>query len=655
MKNQSITVKFFSILGLLSIFILISTFYSMSQMDHIKNGFVGLLTGPVNSEIDISVANRGFVSSHQDIAQLLIELSEAGNKAASAALAQDLARFDEMMNTAIKLTPQNARQFANLKKNGDTLINQGCAKTISLAAAATTAQDNAVAQTEYLNNCSPGFKAIGDELINDRRMLGNATDTDTANLKKQVTKTIYNTVFIIITCLFIVGVGTFFAIRSWIILPLKTLMSNMNTLSQGKYDIDIFGLERKDEIGLMSRAVQQFKLAGIEKQRLAQEAEVASETIAAERAKAEAERMAASKKLEFVISSLAEGLDKLSNGELIFRIKVDFDGGYEQLRQDFNKAMETLQNTVEAIATNTLGVRSGASEITQASDDLSRRTEQQAASLEQTAAALDEITATVKKSAEGAQEARNLVANAKADAERSSDVLRETVTAMSGIETSSKQIGNIIGVIDEIAFQTNLLALNAGVEAARAGDTGRGFAVVATEVRALAQRSADAAKEIKSLISASGQQVDIGVRLVNETGNFLKRIVEQVAKLNGLISEIAASAQEQSTGLSQVNTAVNQMDQVTQQNAAMVEQSTAASHNLASEAEELTRLISQFKTGTELQLNEPASRRLPARPAGKSRNAVAAPIKFIPPATNAVRPKLGDTILAGTGENWDEF
>ena len=261
------------------------------------------------------------------------------------------------------------------------------------------------------------------------------------------------------------------------------------------------------------------------------------------------------------------------------------------------------------------GVRSGAEEITQASDDLSRRTEQQAASLEETAAALDQITATVRHTAEGASEARNTVSAAKADAERSGAVVREAVQAMGGIETSSKQIGHIIGVIDEIAFQTNLLALNAGVEAARAGDAGRGFAVVATEVRALAQRSAEAAKEIKALISASGQQVEAGVKLVGETGKALERIVAQVAQLNRLVADIAASAQEQATGLHEVNTAVNQMDQVTQQNAAMVEESTAASHGLSGEAKELARLVGQFNLGD-----------IAPKPAA------AAPRKALPPA-----------------------
>jgi methyl-accepting chemotaxis protein len=223
----------------------------------------------------------------------------------------------------------------------------------------------------------------------------------------------------------------------------------------------------------------------------------------------------------------------------------------------------------------------------QASEDLSQRTVQQAASLEETAAALDEITATIRKTAEGANEARQLVAAAKTDAARSGEVVKETVAAMIGIEGSSRQISNIIGVIDEIAFQTNLLALNAGVEAARAGDAGRGFAVVATEVRTLAQRSATAAKEIKALISASSAQVATGVTLVGETGKALNRTLAQVEKINNLIVDIAASAREQATGLQQVNITMSQMDQVTQQNAAMVEQATASSNSLAMEAEAL--------------------------------------------------------------------
>jgi methyl-accepting chemotaxis protein len=389
---------------------------------------------------------------------------------------------------------------------------------------------------------------------------------------------------------------------------------------------------------------------------LEREAEAAREKAAEERARSDAEREAAEKQQAFVVESVAEGLEKLSNGDLIFRLSTPFSVAYEKLRNDFNLAMDKLQETMKAISHNTEGVRSGAGEITQASDDLSHRTEQQAASLEETAAALDEITATIRRTAEGAKEARTIVATAKADAEKSGDVVRDTVEAMGGIEKSSKQIGNIIGVIDEIAFQTNLLALNAGVEAARAGDAGRGFAVVATEVRALAQRSADAAKEIKALISTSGQQVDTGVRLVAETGKALARIVEQVAKLNGVVTEIAASAQEQATGLNEVNMAVNQMDQVTQQNAAMVEQATAASHSLANEAEALANLVGEFQIG---KTTDPLSeRQMAGKIVSLKEPSNATAIAQQPPARRSTAARAGNrftSTAALKNQTWDEF
>jgi methyl-accepting chemotaxis protein len=441
----------------------------------------------------------------------------------------------------------------------------------------------------------------------------------------------------------------FFAIRSWVVTPVQALQGVMGRLSAGDLKASVAGTERKDEIGGMARAVQVFKDAGIEKQRMESEAVAQRVQVEEERRHREAEREATTRQQEFVVHSVADGLEKLSSGDLVFRLTTAFAGDYEKLRGDFNKAMERLQETMKAIATTTQGVRSGAQEITQASDDLSRRTEQQAASLEETAAALDQITATVRKTAEGAGEARNVVSTAKIDAERSGDVVRQTVGAMDGIEASSRQISNIIGVIDEIAFQTNLLALNAGVEAARAGDAGRGFAVVATEVRALAQRSADAAKEIKTLISASTQQVDQGVKLVGETGSALGRIVAQVARLNDLVGDIAASAQEQATGLHQVNTAVNQMDQVTQQNAAMVEQATAASHSLSDEAGELARLVGQF------QIGENTVRRVAKQPAPKATPKSPAADRVVAPRLGAAARPVMAVAGAGAQEDWDEF
>jgi methyl-accepting chemotaxis protein len=360
---------------------------------------------------------------------------------------------------------------------------------------------------------------------------------------------------------------------------IKALLKAMDGLTANKLDTEIPCRKDTNETGRIAEALEVFK-KGL-----------------AERARLEAERIAAAKELAGVVESLGQGLSALSSGKLTCQFQEAFPEQYRRLQTDFNAAIDKLQDAMKVIIANVQGIRSGADEISHAADDLSRRTEQQAASLEETAAALDEITATVRKTADGARQANAVVVEAKSEAERSGDVVRNAVSAMGEIEKSSRQIAQIIGVIDEIAFQTNLLALNAGVEAARAGEAGRGFAVVASEVRALAQRSSDAAKEIKTLILASSQQVENGVDLVSRTGDALQKIVAKVAEISGLVSEISASTQEQSSGLAQVNTAVNQMDQVTQQNAAMVEQSTAASHSLAKEASELSELAAKFDIG----------------------------------------------------------
>jgi methyl-accepting chemotaxis protein len=356
-----------------------------------------------------------------------------------------------------------------------------------------------------------------------------------------------------------------------------------------------------------------------------------------------------------VMRAISGALAELAQGNLMHRIGDDVPTEYAQLRDDFNGAMAQLQDTMTNISRSTEEIRSGTGEITQASDDMARRTEQQAASLEETAAALDEITATVRKTAEGADQARSVVSTAKAEADKSGDVVRDAVSAMGGIEKSAQEISQIIGVIDEIAFQTNLLALNAGVEAARAGEAGKGFAVVASEVRALAQRSAEAAKQIKKLISASSQQVGAGVKLVGETGSALQRIAGKVAEMNTLVSEIAASAKEQATALHEVNTAVNQMDQVVQRNAAMMEESTAASHALAQEAQALGDMMNRFQIGA-----PPASHRTEHRPTPKPKAAPAASGRAASPRAPATR---GNTALATRAapapaareDSWEEF
>ena len=326
----------------------------------------------------------------------------------------------------------------------------------------------------------------------------------------------------------------------------------------------------------------------------------------------QAQREAQERNLDIIRTSLGAGLDKLARGDLEARVDTPLPEAAEELRKNFNSAVHALQELLVNIVTTSQTIDQGASEIAATTEDLSKHSERQRAGIEATTAELGEITITVRKTAEGAKQARDVVATAKSDAEKSGTVVREAIAAINGIEKSSKQISQIVGVIDEIAFQTNLLALNASVEAARAGDAGRGFAVVASEVRALALRSADAAKEIKGQISNSNARVDQGVDLVTKAGAALERIVVQVSEINDVVSAIAASSQEQAASLGQVNNSMTEMDKATQQNVAMVAHAAGAANSLARESEDLQKMIGRFHIGAAAAAGSGA-RRQPGR------------------------------------------
>jgi methyl-accepting chemotaxis protein len=454
----------------------------------------------------------------------------------------------------------------------------------------------AIAQTEAAARAgvSEAFAAV--EPVFDEMSAGIAADRATAESRSAETLQFIDRIAIAAIFAAIAAIAiTVFLIGRSIARPIVATTRAMTTLAGGDTVSAIPYAGRRDEIGEMAGAVEVFRQAAIANRRL--EAEAAESRLQAEaervRLQEEAEA-AAQQRLRQATSGLAGGLRRLAAGDLSFQLTEPFAPDFEQLRHDLNSAVAQLGDTLAAVAQSSGSIDDGSREISESADDLSKRTEQQAASLEETAAALDEITVNVGNSTKRADEARHVAGEANQSAARSGEIVSGAIEAMKRIEHSSGQISNIIGVIDEIAFQTNLLALNAGVEAARAGEAGKGFAVVAQEVRELAQRSAQAAREIKELIRNSSVEVEGGVRLVRDTGEALQAIGLHVATINEHMDAIATSAREQSVGLSEVNTAVNQMDQVTQRNAAMVEETNAASASLASEAGRLREQIARF-------------------------------------------------------------
>ncbi|WP_339765745.1 methyl-accepting chemotaxis protein [uncultured Hoeflea sp.] len=418
--------------------------------------------------------------------------------------------------------------------------------------------------------------------------------------------------------------------------PLEGLVADVNTLSEGNFNDPINGQTRTDETGAVARALEGFRHRLAETDALETEAARERTNAERERSNTESERTRSAELQKRIVTRLGTGLSHLSSGDMSHRITEEFPGEYAQLRDDFNSAMQSLEQTLQTINVSVSNITSGTGEMSNAANDLSARTEKQAASLEETAAALDELTSQVNASAENAKLAAKTVEGTNQSTAESGNVVEKAIQAMNGIEHSSREVSRIIGVIDEIAFQTNLLALNAGVEAARAGEAGRGFAVVAQEVRELAQRSAAAAKEIATLITTSAGQVDQGVDYVAQTGQALKGISSQVVQINNLIREISQSASEQAIGIKEINAAINQMDQVTQQNAAMVEETTAASMALNNEAQGLGGLVSKFQVSgtqpgselaavaTRMRSQEKAPARAASRPSSAGNTALAA-------------------------------
>ena len=417
------------------------------------------------------------------------------------------------------------------------------------------------------------------------------------------------TILIGVACLAAAALATGFFLLIWgLIRPLYRVRDCLSRIARGSLDLAVPGADRHDEIGEIAKAVMELRDAALEKGRIEQQQQAEQQRRQAEehhrhetavQAKAAEERAKIASEQAHVVATIAAGLKSLAEGDLTFRIDQNFTGTYQQIKHDFNVAAERLQETIQVIADAAREVAGAAKEISDGATDLSQRTEEQSASLEETTASMEEISSAVKHNADNAQHGNQITAETREIAGRGSAVVTKTIKSMADIEESSRKIGDIIGVIDEIARQTNLLALNAAVEAARAGDVGRGFAVVATEVRSLAQRSSQAAKDIKILITNSASQVQEGVALANQAGTVLDEVVASIKKSADVVADIAQASAEQATGLEQINKALAQMDDVNQQNAALVEESAAAAKTLESQAVAMADRLGFFRIGGE--------------------------------------------------------
>ena len=566
--------------------------------------------------LDIDRARVSVVNIVYDVfAATTFDGNEPSGEAAKAgfadALAKGAARFDEVA----ALLPEKADQIASFKARFLALVDKARAP-FKIGQATRSLETGRQLKPEELDQMAESAKllaavdvearAFSEELRSFTLALQDENAKRAAELRAQSNNALWTLALVGFAATLVAGAAAMWLSTTKIARPLLRLGAAMGALASGNTAVEIAGRDRRDEIGEMSRAVEVFKQNALDRARLEAEAAAARAQADAERERAAAERARAAAEQAEAVQRLGDGLTGVAGGDLTVRLDEGFTAAYAKIRDDFNSATGKLKATLLTVVASAGAIETSAKEVTAAADDLSHRTEEQAASLEQTTATLTEVTAAVKRSAKGTQLARDVAASADKDARQSEAVVRQAVDAMSAIAKSSQQIGQIIGVIDEIAFQTNLLALNAGVEAARAGEAGRGFAVVASEVRALAQRSAKAAKEIKGLISESGGQVAAGVELVADTGRSLERIAAQVAKINAAVSDIASSADEQATALQQINVAVEQMNLVTQQNAAMVEESTAAGHSLSEETVKLAQLIGQFRVAGASEATPPA-------------------------------------------------
>ncbi|MCZ7851519.1 methyl-accepting chemotaxis protein [Agrobacterium salinitolerans] len=645
LQNASIRTKILSLILPLCIVGLGATAYMSTHYKQADTAYSFFIATDSAALVELSRANRNLEAMAYGAYQVMAYDAKAPDfKIVMREYQRDKGDLISRLNNVKAIFPEEAATV-------DRLLGQvqGIIAITDKAVELGSANSNQESAAELLK-ADVAIRSVGSDIADLLDKLAKGVVKGSTQLTDQTNSTIMASL-VIVGIAFAVGIilALFVASRG-ITTPIARLRERMVSLAGGETATEIDGMARRDEVGQMAKAVQVFRENAIERIRLEQETDANRTLSEKDRIEREQQKAREAADVKFAVDNLAAGLSKLSEGDVSYRIGQPFTATLDAVRNDFNMSAEKLQAALTKVAQNASGIGAGADEIKSAADDLAKRTEQQAAAVEETAAALEEITTTVRDSTKRAQEAGQIVSRAKAGAEQSGQVVRRAVVAMEQIAKSANEISNIIGVIDEIAFQTNLLALNAGVEAARAGEAGKGFAVVAQEVRELAQRSASAAKEIKALITTSNDQVQQGVQLVGDTGKALATIVSEVQEINRHVVSIVEAAQEQSSGLQQINTAVNQMDQDTQKNAAMVEETNAASHSLAKEVASLNQLLSQFRLadGTQQPKNQPA----PVRSAGDNDRYVASPVRAL---GRKIASAFSGNAAVDTKGDWREF
>lgn len=549
-----------------------------------------------NAKLESDQAHQT-INTVNDLLNTLVESQNAMRGYVASANKQFITRIDDyrasvpprLATLEATLPPETVRSELPALRQAITLFDDEMAKTVAAMSNPsllnqTRAEIASTARLTNIRNIIDKLDQQEQAVVTERTQAANA-----AFQRASLTLAIGGGLTTLIS--FLVGVAL---VRS-IATPVVKLTSVMRVLAGGNTGVAVPGTNRNDEIGTMASAVEIFRQAAIDKDQLEQEAALARRQQEAERQAVQERTDEAARQLQLATDSLADGLHKMAAGDLTIQIETKFAAALEPLRENFNLSVEQLGEALLAVSSSSYNMGNSTAELATAADNLSRRTEQQAATLEETSAALMQITQRVQKTTEETENVHRVVTTSRSDAEHAENVVNKAIEAMTRIDQSSQSISKIVDMINSIAFQTNILALNASVEAARAGETGRGFAVVAGEVRNLAHQSAEAVKEISALISSSSEQVKAGVSSVVETGDVLQRIVAHVNTISDLIANIAGAAHDQATNISQLNVAVSSMEQTTQQNAAIAEESAAASHTLAMQAEELEKLVRQFE------------------------------------------------------------